>query len=113
MYLLVFPYLRAEVVRSANTSLGIIMGTMQDPGDAKVANLQHLVLGDKDVLALDVSVQDFAAMNELNGSTHLPKEEEHSLFWQKSTTLPVDEAVEVAVLAKLHDDEHGAVGIDE
>ena len=69
-----------QVVRRANSCLGAVVGVLEYSSDAKISNFHLPVLGHKDVLSFEVSVQDFPVVDMLDCESHLDKPVEYLIF---------------------------------
>lgn len=62
---------RRQVVGSADCGLCAVVSMLQYAGNSKVTNLNLAILSHKNVLGLQVSVQNFAVVYVLNCERHL------------------------------------------
>lgn len=58
-----FYYFRREIVRRADQSPGPRNGVLHDLCDSKIPNFDEVITGEEDVLRLEVSVDDLAALS--------------------------------------------------
>lgn len=56
----------AQLVGGTHHGLGLICGFVEDPRDTEVAELDHVAISQKHVLALQVPVEDLAIVNVLD-----------------------------------------------
>jgi len=62
---------RREVIGRADGCLGAIISMLEDSSDAEIADFNLTALSHEDVLRLQVTMQDLAVMDVLNGEGHL------------------------------------------
>jgi hypothetical protein len=77
---------------------------LQHPSDTKVAQFYHAGLGNKDILALYVSVKNFAVMHMLHAQTNLSEPIEDLSLCKVSTPLLLDQLRKIATIGKVHND---------
>lgn len=58
---------------SANGCARQLVGVVQHTRDTKIAELDHVLLGEKDVLRLEIAVEDLAIVHVLDGQAYLHK----------------------------------------
>lgn len=76
----------------------------KDSRNAEVAELDDVLLGNEDILALDVSVEDFAIVDVLQAEADLGEPVHDLGFGEVPATLVGDEFGEVSAVGEVHDD---------
>ena len=99
-----FYYLGREVVWRANHGLGHVYRVAQDVGNAEVAQFDKTLLGQEDVLRLDVSVQDLSVVHVFHAETDLGEPVEDLLFFEELAFLLNYPLVQVSAICEVHHD---------
>ena len=72
---LILADLRAQVVRRPDTSFRKLGCPVKNPSDAEVSELNNKSRCDKNILSLDVTVENVTAMDVVDSETELEKNE--------------------------------------
>mmetsp|Transcript_78579 Transcript_78579/g.240445 ORF Transcript_78579/g.240445 Transcript_78579/m.240445 type:complete len:223 (+) Transcript_78579:296-964(+) len=103
----------AEVIRRAHHGLGVILGGVQHPRDAEVAQLDLPGRHEENILGLQVAVQDLAVVHVLEGEVGLHEPLQDHLLAQEQPVAPLDLHVDVAAVRVIHDDAEPALPCHE
>ena len=101
-----------QVVRSTDSCLSTIIGVLQNTSNTEVSNLNCTILVHKNVLSLQVSMENFPVVNMLNGKSHLDKPVENLVLTVADFAnflLVGNLCVEVAAISIVHDDAETAL----
>ena len=89
-------YLRGKVVGCADYSPGILDCILKNLCDSEVADLDDALLRQKDILALEVSVQDLAVVDVLEPQTNLGEPLQHLGLREHAPLLLLHSCLQVA-----------------
>lgn len=100
--LLLLHNLRRHVVWSANSSLCLLHGPTKDPRNAEISHFNNPRAGEKNILRLEVSVQDLSVVDMLYCQTYLHKPIEHLRLLQQPSKSLLQVVLQVAAVRVLH-----------
>lgn len=104
---LLFAQFRREVVRSADDRLGHRVRLRQLASNTQVADLHLVILRQEYIHTFDVAVEDLKGVQIVEAKTHLYEELPDGLLSELLARLSLNVLLQIARLAKLHDDVDG------
>lgn len=98
--------LGGKVVGSADSSIGAIIGVLQDASDPEVSDLYVSLSSKEDVLGLQIAVKDLLVVHIVHRQCHLHKPRHDLLFWEKRSQffLSCYFVKHISALTVIHDD---------
>ena len=72
--------LRGEVVGCSDSGLGAIIGMLEDTCDTEITNFDLSTLSHKDVLRLQITMENLSIMDMLDGKGHLDEPIQDLIF---------------------------------
>lgn len=97
---------RRKVVRSADGSIGAVVGVLQYSGDAEVSNLDVSLRREENVLRFQIAMQDLFVMDVIHSQGHLHQPRHNLLLWKQSPQLFLSRYLveHIPALTVIHDD---------
>ena len=74
----------------------------QHPRDSEISQLNDVLLGNEDILALDVSMQNLAVVDVLHAQTYLGEPVHNLGLGEVSASLIGDELGQISTVSKVH-----------
>lgn len=98
-----FNNLGWQVIRGTHHWLAHLHRMLKHPGDSKVTNLDDTLFCQENVLAFDISVQNFTVMDVLHSEAYLGKPVKNGALWKVAASLLLNLNSQITSIGIVHD----------